>query len=193
MNQTAIRFYPRAAEIGEEWDAGHAGWPCHGCKTADCCYYGVVPTAPDEVGPIYRAYTQLTDAERKGVDRRLKVRRSRHPDSRGGYPCPFLEKNRCLIYGVRPLVCRTYGHTVIMFPEKLREALGKMGDIQGCPKVLEYMSKSRLSGHDLPDVTDMIRESQEPALYCLDDTLWGEIHDHARNAPILDREFDQKP
>ena len=85
-----------APGAGERVSAGR--FTCWNCGA--CC--GPVPVTRNEWDAIKQAVKRMPPGER----RRLQNQR-RQP-----LTCPFrdIEKKRCSIYRVRPLLCRMYGH-----------------------------------------------------------------------------------
>ncbi len=97
----------RAQEIA----ASQNDWPCRrGCDT--CC------RRLAELPRLARAEWNLIDAALASLPQRVKLEinariRELNP-SEGRYICPFLDRDAgsCLIYGHRPVECRTYGFYV---------------------------------------------------------------------------------
>lgn len=77
-----------------------------GCDS--CCQ--LITVFPVEAAAIAAAVEQLTEAERDV----LKVRiRQAAPEG-----CPLLFKGECLVYAVRPIICRTHGLPVLVKEEQ---------------------------------------------------------------------------
>ncbi len=82
-------------------------WPCRtGCDR--CCrrLAGVPNLTQPEWSPIFEAYGRLPELVQLQIRGRVALL---PPD--GPMTCPFLDRmaERCLIYEVRPVACRTYG------------------------------------------------------------------------------------
>ena len=68
--------------------------PCKkGCSY--CCYYNI----------------HISEIEILYIEKNKKIKRKKKFESSGelhGYPCPFLQKDKCFIYDCRPLSCRKH-------------------------------------------------------------------------------------
>lgn len=78
-------------------------WRC--CKSGDCCrdVYGVAVT-DGELAAVRTQAGGITFGLMEGDETRQHLVRV---DGQRG--CPFLVDNRCVVYDVRPGVCRAYG------------------------------------------------------------------------------------
>lgn len=73
-----------------------------GCS--ECCRH--LSLFPVEGAALAEAVTALSPAEAKRL-------RSRAREASSDSPCPLLEDGACLLYGARPLICRTHGMPLI--------------------------------------------------------------------------------
>jgi len=115
-------LWEQADVLQAETQARYPDMNCHaGC--ADCCkFHGSPITYPvewlqiqaqlDRDSVLKQAVKERFQALQQYLRSRLKAQEK--PTLREALfvaPCPFLAENRCEIYALRPLTCRTYGNT----------------------------------------------------------------------------------
>ena len=95
-----------------------------GCS--DCCRH--LSLFPVEGAALAEAVETLPAAEADRI--RCRARESA-PDG----PCPLLEDGACLLYGARPLICRTHGMPLIMMADGERRVDFCPQNFQGIPSL----------------------------------------------------------
>ena len=73
-----------------------------GCSS--CCT--AITLFPVEAAALQAALQALPDEEQTAIRRHVAAHA-------GGERCPLLEDHRCLLYAVRPIICRTHGLPII--------------------------------------------------------------------------------
>ncbi len=106
-----------------------------GCEA--CCHVEL-EVSDVEAGAIRGAIDALSRDARERL-----AERARRPPVEGG-PCVMLEGGRCVVYGARPLVCRTQGHALrypigTLDPAAVR-ASASSGEVTWCP--LNYAERA---------------------------------------------------
>jgi len=117
-----------AMDTGYEQAAGRHGFVCRGCED-NCCRTRFYHHTLLEYMAIYQGYTRLAQQERERVHARAVEYCRQHAgaDDAGTRVkpwCPLNDKGRCLIYDLRPMICRLHG-----IPHMLQSPGG--GTVQG--------------------------------------------------------------
>jgi Fe-S-cluster containining protein len=73
-----------------------------GCSS--CCT--AITLFPVEAAALAAALEALPDSERTSIQRHAA-------EHAAGERCPLLKDHRCLLYGARPIICRTHGLPII--------------------------------------------------------------------------------
>jgi len=118
----------KAMDAGYEQVAGQYGFVCRGCEQ-NCCRSRFYHHSLLEYMAIYTGYSGLTDQERQRADTRAAeyCRQHAEADAAGTTVnawCPLNENGQCLIYDLRPMICRLHG-----IPHALHQPGG--GTVQG--------------------------------------------------------------
>ncbi len=120
-----------AMDAGYEKTAGNYGFVCQGCED-NCCQSRFYHHTLLEYMSIYRGFLGLTGQERQAVEVRAAeyCRQHAEADAAGTAVkpwCPLNANGRCLVYDVRPMICRLHG-----LPHVLCQPGGKVVQGPGC-------------------------------------------------------------
>ena len=133
----------KAMDDGYAKAAGRHGFICSGCAD-NCCQSRFYHHTLLEYMSVYRGYSRLADQERQRADTRAVAYCRQHAEADAAGTrvkawCPLNEKGRCLIYDLRPMICRLHG-----IPHALRQPTGRTVQGPGC----EYFGSLHKSGKD---------------------------------------------
>ena len=120
-----------AMDAGYEESAGCHGFVCRGCDD-NCCSTRFYHHTLLEFMAVFRGYVGLEFEERARVMERAVeyCRQHAEADTAGTTVkpwCPLNEKGRCLVYDLRPMICRLHG-----IPHVLHLPGGKTVQGPGC-------------------------------------------------------------
>jgi Fe-S-cluster containining protein len=141
-------------DAGYDEVAGRHGFACCGCED-NCCRTRFYHHTLLEYLAIYQGYTRLAPQERERVYARAMAYCRRHADADAAGTrvkpwCPLNDKGRCLVYDLRPMICRLHG-----IPHMLRQPGGRTVQGPGC----EYlMSRHPTEGQAPLDRTPFYRK-----------------------------------
>jgi len=118
-------------DVGYEKAAGNHGFVCRGCDD-NCCQSRFYHHTLLEYMSIYRGFLGMTGQERQAVEVRAVeyCRQHAEADAVGATVkpwCPLNADGRCLVYEVRPMICRLHG-----LPHALCQPGGKIVQGPGC-------------------------------------------------------------
>ncbi len=87
-------------------------------KCSQCCYVDL-SVFKIEADHIRLWFKNLSNEEKSEFNKRLQEIGENREDFSGtvSSPCTFLKDDECIIYPVRPLICRTQGHTLAIKTE----------------------------------------------------------------------------
>jgi Fe-S-cluster containining protein len=121
----------KTMDAGYEQTAGCHKFVCNGCED-NCCRTQFYHHTLLEYMAIHQGYTRLAPQERERVYARA-VEYCRQPAGAddGGTRvkpwCPLNDKGRCLVYDLRPMICRLHG-----IPHMLQQPGGRTVQGPGC-------------------------------------------------------------
>jgi len=112
-----------------------------------CCYNQPMVTPPEAL--LIGNYTEHTfkDQQKQTLNKKIKkiLRKidGRHPDEiflmRHELPCIFFEESMCLIYAVRPVICRTCSSTSAAHCKMIFETQNHRARLQTYPQMYEIL------------------------------------------------------
>ena len=143
----------KAMDAGYEQAAGQYGFVCRGCEE-NCCRSRFYHHTLLEYMAIYKGYVQLAFEVRQQVMARAAEYCRRHikADDAGTRVmpwCPLNEKGRCLVYHLRPMICRLHG-----IPHALQHPGGRTVQGPGCDY---FGTRHETMGHSPLDRTPFYR------------------------------------
>jgi len=108
-----IRDAYSAMDDAYEKAAGQYGFRCKGCEDS-CCRTLFHHHTLAEMICLYQGYQQLKESTLEQIQEAAKrftsyVSGSNGKDTDSKRMCPLNEKNRCLLYSYRPMICRLHG------------------------------------------------------------------------------------
>ena len=132
-----------AMDAGYEQAAGQYGFVCRGCEE-NCCRSRFYHHTLLEYMAIYTGYSCLAAEERQQVIARASAycRQQAEADANGAAArawCPLNAEGRCMVYELRPMICRLHG-----IPHVLRQPGGRTVQGPGC----EYFRSLQKTGSD---------------------------------------------
>ena len=142
-----------AMDAGYEQAAGQYGFICRGCEE-NCCKTRFYHHTLGEYMAIYTGYSRLAAGERRQVLARASAycRQHAEADATGRAArawCPLNHNGCCMIYDLRPMICRLHG-----IPHVLQHPGGRTVEGPGC----EYFeSHHKTEGHFPLDRTPFYR------------------------------------
>lgn len=121
----------KVMDAGYEQTAGRHGFVCRGCED-NCCQTRFYHHTLLEYMAVYHGYTRLAPKQRERVYARAVeyCRQHAEADDAGTRVkpwCPLNDKGRCLVYGLRPMICRLHG-----IPHMLQQPGGRTVQGSGC-------------------------------------------------------------
>ncbi len=133
----------KAMDNGYEKAAGRHGFVCRGCED-NCCQSRFYHHTLLEYMSIYRGVSRLSVQKRQQAIERAVVYCRQHAEADAAGTkikawCPLNENGRCLIYDLRPMICRLHG-----IPHALRQPGGRTVQGPGC----EYFRSLQKTGSD---------------------------------------------
>lgn len=156
-------------DAGYEETAAGYGFVCRGCED-NCCRTRFYHHTVLEYMSIHKGYSCLSPRERRRVETRAAdyCRQHARADAAGTVVkpwCPLNQDGRCLIYDLRPMICRLHG-----IPHALRHP-GR-GSVQG-PGCDAFMSR-----HDDKRVAPLDRTPYYKAMAGLEKEIRAELDVH---------------
>lgn len=142
-----------AMDAGYEQAAGQYGFICRGCEE-NCCRSRFYHHTLVEYMAIYTGYSRLVAEERRQVIAQASAycRQHAEADAKGVAArawCPLNAEGRCMVYELRPMICRLHG-----IPHVLQHPGGRTVKGPGC----EYFgSQHGTEGHFPLDRTPFYR------------------------------------
>ena len=163
IRQHAVNGSPwleRLAEVFTSMDAAYDqtavrhGFVCRGCED-NCCRTRFYHHTLLEAMAIYSGYSRMRPQERQRVLARAVENCRQHAQAddaqtRAKPWCPLNEEGRCLVYDLRPMICRLHG-----IPHGLRLPGGKTVQGPGCD---DFMSRHAADMHAPLDRTPLYTE-----------------------------------
>ena len=142
-----------AMDAGYEQAAGQYGFVCGGCEE-NCCRSRFYHHTLLEYMAIYTGYTCLAAEERPQVIARASAycRQQAEADANGAAArawCPLNAEGRCMVYELRPMICRLHG-----IPHELQHPGGRTVQGPGCDF---FGSRHETTGHSSLDRTPFYR------------------------------------
>ena len=155
-----LRFIPRLESLYRKMDKAYEtcadihGFICRGCED-NCCRTRFYHHTLLEAMAIYSGYVRMTPRGRERVNTRAieYCRQHAEADAAGTRArpwCPLNEKGRCLVYDLRPMICRLHG-----IPHVLHLPNGKTVQGPGCD---DFMSLQPSDKHPPLDRTPFYKE-----------------------------------
>ena len=120
-----------AMDAGYGKAAGDYGFVCSGCED-NCCRSRFYHHTLLEYMAIYKGYSRLAKQERQPVEARAGdfCRQHAEADAAGTVVkawCPLNREGCCLVYDLRPMICRLHG-----IPHVLQQTAGRTVQGPGC-------------------------------------------------------------
>jgi len=144
----------KAMDAGYEQAAGQYGFVCRGCEE-NCCRSRFYHHTLLEYMAIYTGYSCLAAEERQQAVARASAycRQQAEADAKGVAArawCPLNAEGRCMVYELRPMICRLHG-----IPHELHLPGGKTIQGPGCDDCMAHHATEK---HITLDRTSFYRE-----------------------------------
>jgi Fe-S-cluster containining protein len=130
MHRSVASLFQRMDQTYDH-SAGQSGFKCNGCRD-NCCLTRFYHHTLIEALSIHAGLRVLPAEQRRRIraaagvtiTKMTEQQRLRKPIS---VMCPLNEKDRCVLYGQRPMICRLHG-----VPHALRQPDGRTRTSPGC-------------------------------------------------------------
>ena len=152
LDKLAVVF--NAMDAGYDEAAGLYGFVCRGCED-NCCRTRFYHHTLLETMAVYRGYVSLPVEKRERVYARAVAYCRQHAAADGAGTrvkpwCPLNDEGRCLVYDLRPMICRLHG-----IPHVLHLPGGKTVQGPGCD---DFMALNTIEKQAPLDRTPFYRE-----------------------------------